>query len=150
MEHLQPTVVDSTMNEETKILEIGTTSQNYILPAADVVSGSSTVASPTPSSSATAIGAALPLPPRVATVCGWLTMRHSVSRGLRAALIVADMLGLDRSRLCGTRARSVTMPRFRRIFTMLFIRFCCPWNIYSSVFHLIFIYVCKCDECFST
>ena len=57
-------------------------------------------------------------------VCGWLTILERVSRGLSAALTVLAMLGLERSRLCGMRARSATRPFFSIILTMLFIEFC--------------------------
>ena len=41
---------------------------------------------------------------------GWLTILESVSRGLSTALTVAATLGLDKSRLCVTRAKSLMIP----------------------------------------
>lgn len=61
---------------------------------------------------------------------GWLTPLERVSRGFRAELIVLAMYGLDRSRLWGSRARSVTKPFLSRDFTMLFMTVCWPLNIW--------------------
>ena len=66
-------------------------------------------------------------------VWGWLTILDKVSRGLRAALTVFGMLGLERSRLCGMRARSVTRPFFNSILTMLFIVVCWPLNTWLGI-----------------
>lgn len=65
--------------------------------------------------------------------CGWFTMRDKVSRGLSVALIVLAILGLERSRLWGIRARSVTRPFFSSSLTMLFMRFCCPLNTWLGI-----------------